>query len=286
MIILWGFWWWWFWCRLLSSLNCSILLSLAHTSVCLSPFSVFIFSLPLSICLCLTDRRWETIGDVLGWLLSRWWSYCLMSSMKSLQPKPTRRWGRAFFHLLNPQQCCPWRISGKSIRETGLAPQTPLRPTPLIREGIWCVYMFGTHCAGKVHLAPVPAGRYFSNIFRPDTGPPRYACFYSGKRQLHWYRPLLFPHSWPFLKKGRDWYWYTFPFSLIVRAILSLWPGALVEVTLWRSHLQKNSQSSSMPSKESTDANVYEKEGGRGKEGERQGRVRWRHPFVRRGGGS
>ena len=28
--------------------------------------------------------------------------------------------------------------------------------------------------------------------------PPRYICFYSEKRQIHWYRPVFFPIAWPF----------------------------------------------------------------------------------------
>ena len=47
--------------------------------------------------------------------------------------------------------------------------------------------------------------------------PPPYTCFYSAKRQIHWYRPFFCPIAWPFRKhfKGRDWYWCRFFFSIV-----------------------------------------------------------------------
>ena len=49
----------------------------------------------------------------------------------------------------------------------------------------------------------VPTGTCRKAFFRKVsawfwTPPPQYACLYSEKMQIHWYRPLFFPIAWPF----------------------------------------------------------------------------------------
>ena len=67
----------------------------------------------------------------------------------------------------------------------------------------------------KSIFVPVPAGRHFSNFFRPDSGTPRYTCFYSEKKANSFVPAIFFPMAWPFWKKGGDWCRYTFLFSPI-----------------------------------------------------------------------
>ena len=57
--------------------------------------------------------------------------------------------------------------------------------------------------AGKVNSCTGTGQKVFFRIFfRPDSGPPRYICFYSEKRQIHLYRPFFSPLHGLFRKKG------------------------------------------------------------------------------------
>ena len=60
----------------------------------------------------------------------------------------------------------------------------------------------------------VPAGRHFSNYFRPDSAPPPIHMNLQRKKANSLVPAIFFPIAWPFWKKGRGWYWYTFFFSL------------------------------------------------------------------------
>ena len=61
----------------------------------------------------------------------------------------------------------------------------------------------------------MPAGRHFSNFFRPDSGPPPGTYASTAKKGKFICTGHFFPHGISFSEKGGDWCRYTFLFSLL-----------------------------------------------------------------------